>query len=115
MKSFLLCLLSTLLMAAGQTLFKLGSRGKEIHSLLDLIRLFFSPIILLALALYGCTTGLWLYILSKTPMSYAYPIQALAYPIVLLVSLLLFKEHISWTSWLGVAIIICGVAIATRG
>ena len=115
MKMTLLCLLNTLLMATGQTLFKIGSTGKNLSSVWDIIRLFFSPVVFFALCLYAATTGLWLYILSKTPMSYAYPIQALAYPIVLLVSLLLFKENLTPMKWIGVVIIVCGVAIATRG
>lgn len=115
MKMTLLCLLNTLLMATGQTLFKIGASGKTLSSVWDIIRLFFSPVVFLALCLYAATTGLWLYILSRVPMSYAYPIQALAYPIVLLVSLLLFKESVTPMKWLGVAIIVCGVAVAARG
>lgn len=115
MKMTLLCLLNTLLMAAGQTLFKIGSSGKTLSSVWDIIKLFFSPVVFLALCLYAATTGLWLYILSKVPISYAYPIQALAYPIVLIVALLLFKESVTPMKWLGVAIIVCGVAVATRG
>lgn len=48
-------------------------------------------------------------------MSHAYPIQALAFPIVLLASMFFFKETISPMKWLGVAIIVCGVFVATRG
>ena len=115
MKMTLLCFLNTLMMATGQMLFKAGSAGKSRGSVLDIIKLFFSPIVFVALCLYAATTGLWLFILSKVPMSHAYPIQALAFPIVLLASMFFFKETISPMKWLGVAIIVCGVFVATRG
>lgn len=114
MKMTLLCLLNTAMMATGQVMFKVGSQGKEIKGVLDILRLFFSPIIFLALCLYAVTTGLWIYILSQTPISYAYPIQALAFPLVITASMILFHEQISMAKWLGIAIIICGVVITTR-
>ncbi|WP_125116834.1 EamA family transporter [Agathobaculum sp. Marseille-P7918] len=115
MKMTVLCLLNTFLMATGQMLFKFGSSGKEITSILDIIKLFFSPVVFIALCLYAATTGLWLYILSRTPMSHAYPIQALAFPIVLLASMVFFRETISPMKWIGVFIIVFGVFVATRG
>ena len=115
MKMTLLCLLNTALMATGQMLFKYGSSGKSITGIMDIIRLFFSPVVFCALCLYAATTGLWLYILSRVPLSFAYPIQALAFPLVLLASMLIFKESISVTRWIGVLVIVCGVMIATRG
>lgn len=114
MKITLLCLLNTCLMATGQILFKTGSSGKEINSLLSLIKLFFNPIIILALFLYAGTTGLWLYILNKASLSFAYPIQALAFPLVLAASIFFFNESVSLTRWIGVGIICVGVFIATR-
>ncbi|MDD3346474.1 EamA family transporter [Oscillibacter sp.] len=115
MKMTLLCLLNTCLMATGQMLFKVGSGGKELHGVVDIIRLFFTPVVLVALCLYAATTGLWLYILSRMPISHAYPIQALAFPLVLLASMVFFHEQISVTKWIGIAVIVCGVFIATRG
>lgn len=115
MKMTLLCFLNTCLMATGQMMFKAGSAGKSIGSILDIIQLFFTPIVFIALCLYAATTGLWLYILSRTPMSHAYPIQALAFPIVLLASMFFFHEQVTPIKWVGIAVIVCGVFIATRG
>ena len=115
MRMTFLCLLNTALLATGQILFKCGSNGKVLNSVEAIIRLIFSPVILLALCLYGGTTVLWMYILSRTPMSHAYPIQALAFPVVLLISGVLFNEQVTLTKWIGIVIIILGVTIATRG
>lgn len=114
MKMTLLCLLNTAMMATGQIMFKLGSQGKEIKGVLDIVRLFLNPIIFCALCLYAATTGLWIYILSQTPISHAYPIQALAFPLVLMASIFFFHEQVSVTKWVGIAVILCGVIIATR-
>lgn len=103
------------MLATGQILFKLGSSGKTLNGLLDVIKLLFSPVILLALSLYGATTLLWMYILNKVPMSFAYPIQALAFPVVLMISIYVFNESVSATKWIGISIILLGVFISTRG
>ena len=108
-----LCFLNTLMMATGQIMFKYGSDGKVLSSLSDIFKLFFTPIIFMALCLYAITTGLWLYILSEMPISIAYPIQALAFPIVLLFSIILFKENIPFVKWIGIAVICFGVFIVT--
>lgn len=112
MKEIFLCLLNTLLMVCGQILFKLGSNGKSINKVSDIISLVFSPAILLALTLYAGTTLLWLYILSRTKLSFAYPIQALAFPIVLIASSFIFREYIPINRWIGVGIIFIGVIVA---
>lgn len=112
MKDFLLCILNTLLMVCGQILFKLGSNGKTLNKFSDIVSLVLSPLILLALVLYAGTTLLWLSILSRVKLSYAYPIQALAFPIVLIASAIIFHEQIPFNRWLGVIIIFAGVYIS---
>ena len=107
----ILCLLNTLLMVIGQTLFKIGSNGKQLDSLRNIIKVMLSPVILLALTIYAVTTVLWLYILSKTEISFAYPIQALAFPLVLVISSIIFHEQIPLNRWAGVALIFIGVYI----
>ncbi len=114
MKMTLLCLLNTALMVTGQILFKVGSQGKELSSIVDMIKLMFSPIVLFALCLYAGTTMLWLYILSKVDISFAYPIQALAFPVVMIVSAFIFHEQIPTMRWIGVAVIFVGVLLVVQ-
>ena len=115
MKNVILCLSNTFLMVGGQLLFKLGANGRKISNLSDIIRLMMQPLVLSALCIYGVSTALWLFILTKAPISQAYPIQALAFPIVLLISIPLFNESVAATQWIGVLLIIIGVFIATNG
>ena len=113
--SLMLCLLNTLCMVGGQLLFKAGASGKDINSIKDIVLLLFTPLVLCGICLYAGTTCLWLYILSKTPISQAYPIQALAFPIVTVLSTFLFHESVTPMRIVGVLIIVAGVTIATHG
>lgn len=114
MKMTLLCLLNTALMVTGQILFKVGSQGKTLAGISDMIKLMFSPVVLVALCLYAGTTMLWLYILSKVDISFAYPIQALAFPVVMIVSAFMFHEQIPTIRWVGVVIIFIGVLLVVQ-
>ena len=114
MNDIVLCLINVALLVCGQLMLKLGTHGKDVSSIADIIRLLFTPYMLVAIALYGAATLLWVYILTKVPISYAYPIQALAFPMVVIMSVLLFQESAPVNRWIGVAIIIVGVFIASR-
>jgi len=101
-------------LVTGQILFKIGVRGRAFDSIPEVARTMFSPVILGALVIYASATVLWLYILSKMPISRAYPIQALAYPVMLVLSKFLFNETISVARWIGMGIILIGVFIVAR-
>lgn len=57
---------------------------------------------------------MWLNALSMSDISFAYPFMALSIVLVLALSPLLFKEHVPWTRWLGVAIVCIGLWIGSR-
>lgn len=56
----------------------------------------------------------WMATLSKANLSFAYPFMSLAFPLVLLLSALLFKENISIARWLGSLVIIVGLTIVAK-
>jgi drug/metabolite transporter (DMT)-like permease len=114
MKNFMLCLLNSALLVCGQMLFKFTSRGKEISSLSDVMKLLISPYMIAGIFLYGIATLLWVYILNKVPISYAYPIQSLAFPLVVMLAIPLFKEVVPVNRWIGITVILVGVIIASR-
>jgi multidrug transporter EmrE-like cation transporter len=115
MKNILLCLINMCLLAAGQIIFKYGMRNIIINSFLDIIQVFLSPLILSGLVLYACTTMLWLYILTKVPLSFAYPFQALAFPLVVVLSTFLFKEDVSTFRWIGIGLVLLGAIFLSSG
>jgi len=114
MKNFMLCLLNSALLVCGQLLFKLTARNKEISSLPDVMQLLLSPYMIAAIILYGAATLLWVYILTKVPISYAYPIQSLAFPLVVMLAVPLFKETVPVYRWIGIGVILAGVFITSR-
>lgn len=110
----LLTIFNSVLMVTGQTLWKLGASGKEIHSLGQILRLFLNPYVLTGLMVYACASVLWIYILNKGELSYVYPIQSTAFIFALIIGTTLFKEHLTPTKIIGVLVICLGVIIITR-
>ena len=70
-----------------------------------------SPLIILGLFLYGISTIFWLLVLSRVDLSLAYPMIALGYVFVLLVSIVFLGEKVNVTRWLGTALIVLGVVL----
>ena len=101
-------------MVIGQTLWKLGAAGKEIHSLAPLLRLFLNPFVIAGLAVYAFSSALWLYILNKGDLSFVYPIQSTAFIFALIVGATIFKEQLTPYKIIGVLVICLGVVLITR-
>jgi drug/metabolite transporter (DMT)-like permease len=103
-------LLFTTLMAFGQFLFKhsaLALSGLGLSdSLLALARL---PVFYAALVLYGGSTLLWVWILTRVPLSLAYPFVAVVMILVPVMGWICFDEHLSPAYWIGAGLIIAGV------
>ena len=70
-----------------------------------------SPFIWGGLALYGVATVLWLFALSRLPLSVAYPIQALAYVLGMIAAERFLGEKVPLWGWLGGLLIFLGVAL----
>ena len=56
----------------------------------------------------------WMMTLSRANLSFAYPFMSLAFPLVLILSGIFFKEYISFQRWIGLAIIMGGLFIVAR-
>ena len=108
---FFILLLSIILNSAGQMLFKLS---RVVHPQSSLLALFLDWQIWVGFILYALSTVVWLWVLSRVQLSYAYPVLALSYPIVVGLSVLLFSEHIQLIHWIGVGLIVCGVSLIPR-
>ena len=95
--------------AIGQLLFKLASAQ------LDFRRPFAEPAglitLMIALALYGGATLVWVAVLSRAPLSRVYPIMALSFVLVPLGSFVVFKERLGLGYWAGTALILAGFLV----
>jgi uncharacterized membrane protein len=102
---------------AGSTFLKLGSRtvvfeGSMVSIVLGYLT---SPVILAGFLTYGLAAFLWVYCLSQFELSYVTFVTSLQYVLLLLVSILVFKEQISLMQWAGSAFIMIGVIFWMKG
>lgn len=74
----------------------------------------FNPWLIFALALYGITTLVWIWVLRHAPLHLAYPFMGLAFVLVPCLAWLFLGEPIQIPTILGGALILIGIAIAAR-
>ncbi len=104
-----LIMASVVLASTGQVLMRLGMSAVGGGSFATTIAAGFTePVVLLGLACYAASTVSWLIVLSRVPLSVAYPFGALSYVAVVLVALAT-GERVSALRWLGVAPIVGGI------
>ena len=72
------------------------------------------PTIWFGLAAYGLGAVLWLVVLSRLDLSFAYPLLALSYILIPLLSYLVLGENVPALRWVGIAVIFMGVVIVAR-
>ncbi|WP_366922052.1 EamA family transporter [Metallumcola ferriviriculae] len=118
MANLLVILLSVVFGSVGQVLIKMGMKKFGSISAVDiwakLLQVFLIPEIPLGFICFGISAVLWLAVLSKTELSYAYPLVSLNYVFILLLSAWLFKEHISLFRVTGLLFILAGVTFISR-
>jgi len=73
-----------------------------------------SPYILGGLACYIISVAVWLLVLSRVEVSYAYPLLSIGYIVTAFAGWHFFNESISLTRWAGIIVICLGVWIITR-
>jgi drug/metabolite transporter (DMT)-like permease len=61
-----------------------------------------------------CRYILQLSLLSWADLTYAIPVTSAAYPVITIVGVFGLHEHVSFVHWMGVLLILCGVAIVGR-
>jgi multidrug transporter EmrE-like cation transporter len=111
--------LSVLSGAFAQTMMKLGTRRlgqfTDVTALQYLSRLLLSPLILLAITAYGFGVIIYMFVLSRTDLSFIYPVMtALGLVCATLISATLLREQVSLVRLAGVATMILGVFLVSR-
>jgi len=108
-----LLLIAIALGAVGQLLLKAGvaSIGEGASAALILKSIPTTPLILLGFLCYGVSSMFYLVCLSKLNLSYAYPMIALSYVIVAVLSWKYFGEGLPAARIVGIIVIIIGVTL----
>jgi drug/metabolite transporter (DMT)-like permease len=108
------------LTVTGELLLKNGmNRHGELNVSLDTlvptaVKLFTNPFLLGGFVFVFSGALFWLAVLSRWPLSLAYPLLSISYILGIGASVLLLKEKVSWVQLLGVLVIIVGVYLVSR-
>jgi len=118
MRSWLLLLITITAAASAQFLLKLGA-VKLAGSLSEpgvvrfVVRALSTPTVLLGLVVYGASAFLWVLVLGKLDLSFAYPMVASGYILVSLLSWGILNERM--TVMKGMALLVIAVGVALLG
>ena len=73
-----------------------------------------TPSVWLGLVLFGASAVIWLVVLSRTTLSFAYPFASLTYVLILLADRFLLDQRIPPLRYAGVAFIIVGIVLVAQ-
>ena len=113
----LLILVSVLLSSGSQVLLKLGMSASDIQVVLAqtdrplqiAASIITSPLVLAGLVCFGLSALFWLFVLSKIPLSTAYPFVAFGIVITSASGRILLGEPITALKAFGIVLIVSGV------
>lgn len=105
-----------ILASCGHLLIKAGLRSAVLTTpaggiFARLAHYLLHPAVATGLGIYGLGTILWVYAVSRRSISFLYPLTALNYAIVTMGGKFLFGESITRGRWLGIAVVMLGVAL----
>jgi multidrug transporter EmrE-like cation transporter len=117
-RSLILVLCCTIIGAAAQILIKVGAGtlNQPSPSLLQTaIHMILTPSLFAGYSLYGISTVLLVIALKHGELSLLYPVFAMTYVWVTILSVVLLKEAMNPYKLVGIAIIVGGVAVLGMG
>ncbi|GAC1315203.1 MAG: EamA family transporter [Chloroflexota bacterium] len=119
--SFPLIGLAVIFGVIGQLALKMGmtrvgaitgaSLGQPIQVALQVLS---TPLVLGGLAFYALGAAAWLGVLSRVPLSLAYPLLAVSYAITPVVAWMTLGETMPLMRWAGIGVICIGVFMVSR-
>jgi len=98
-ENFAMLVVSTFLGGAGQLLFKYAFLNQVIYALV------------LGLLAYGVSTIIYLFVLSRVHLSWAYSLGGMSYVFAAIFAAAILTENVPILRWVGVGVIVVGVAL----
>lgn len=86
----------------------------DIFKISCLFRAFSNPWVIGGILLYGFGSVLWLKVLTKAELSYAYPIGSLGFILIAIFGWIIFKEDITPLRLIGILLICIGVFFVAK-
>ncbi len=116
MKPLYLLLMAVTLGATGQISLKYGMNrfGAVEGFSLKVLGALTSPYVLFGFFCYACSSVLWLMVISQVKLSWAYPMLASSYVLIVFLSWLVLKESVSRPQLLALALIVIGVGLLSQ-
>lgn len=116
-RSFILVVCCTIIGAAAQVLIKkgadgLGSNATVVQAALAML---FNPPLFAGYAMYGVSTVLLVLALRHGQLSLLYPVFAMTYVWVTILSVLIFHDSMNGFKLAGIATIVGGIAVLGKG
>jgi hypothetical protein len=82
--------------------------GRSLRSILS------TPAVWGGLALFGLSAAIWLAVLSRASLSFAYPFVSLTYVLILVFDRFILHQPVGALRWGGVALIAGGIALVAQ-
>lgn len=99
-----------MLKAAMDAIGRIGSA--EVHAAGEYVgRALREPRLWGGLVLFGVSAAFWLVVLSRVPLSLAYPFVGISYVVVVLLARFALHEPVPPLRWVGVVVVAIGIAI----
>lgn len=119
MSHFILLLVVIILNVLGHVFLKAGMNKiggiSPAQLLSDFTKVFSTPFIILGLLSYALSVAMYMVVLSRAHLSYAYPLlNGLAYALIILISWQIFREPFSTIKWIGIFLILLGVILVGK-
>ena len=113
-----LVLISVCFAVAGQVTLKAAmdqfgpiGEAQVSNPLHTVVRAVQQPLLWAGLVLFGISAVFWLVVLSRVPLSIAYPLVGVSYILVVLFAKLVLHESVPALRWIGVVVVALGIAV----
>jgi len=121
LSAFAFLMTGVLLNSAAQLLLKAGTNSLGVLTLTrqgwadTLARMATQPHFIAGTAVYVASLVVWVFGLSRVPVSMTYPMLPLGYVVNAIAAHYLFGESVTVVRWLGIGFIVLGVWLIARG
>ena len=111
---YLFVLINILSVTISQILIKKGTEDLDTSSGIYAFTSLFNLYIYFSVFLSIIAILSWFFALSKLTLSQAYPLLSISFPLVLLISSIIFDDQISNTQWVGMIVLILGLYLLSK-
>jgi drug/metabolite transporter (DMT)-like permease len=87
----------------------------NVEKIQHIIKLLLNPWVVSGFACAFIAALTWMAAMTKFPLSYAYPFMSLAFIFVMFLSAIFFNESITLNKLLGLAFVVLGIIIGSKG